>query len=83
MAGNREYLKPKKEGMVIRHPRDKRIIPPEGDWCDMTAPYGRFYRRRIAEGSLVKAKPPSKEQESKPAPKSAEKKSEKGEEGKK
>lgn len=70
-TGGREveqvYLVPKK-GVLIRHPRSKEIIPEEGCVVPWTGPEGRFFRRRVNDGSAkIRTKKPEikKEKEAK------------------
>lgn len=50
-----KFVKPAKAGAVIPHPDLKRRLPAEGDWW----PDDQFLKRRLRDGDVVEAKPPS------------------------
>lgn len=51
---NQRYVKPARQGLVVRRPHNARPLPAEGDWVEWTS----YWMRRMAEGSVVKATPP-------------------------
>jgi len=53
---DKRFVKPAREGLVVRHPRNGRPLPDEGDWVE----WNRYWARRLAEESVVKAEPPKK-----------------------
>jgi len=40
-------------GMIVRHPRLMTPLPPAGALCEWTGPDGRYWRRRVKDGSCV------------------------------
>lgn len=50
----KRYIKPAREGLVVRQPHNGRPLPAEGGWVE----WGAYWMRRKAEGSIVEAKPP-------------------------
>ena len=53
---NRIYVKPADPEQIVREPDMGLILPPEGAWVERT----HFWIRRLADGSVVEAKPPAK-----------------------
>lgn len=53
----RKYLIPGK-GMIVRDPRTKIALPEEGMVVDWIGPIGRYWRRRVNEGSCFIGKKP-------------------------
>jgi hypothetical protein len=56
MTVTKRYIKPAREGLVVRQPQNGRPLPPEGVSVDWSG----YWARRKAEGSIVEAKPPAK-----------------------
>ncbi len=56
MTVTKRYIKPAREGLVVRQPQNGRPLPAEGAWVDWSG----HWARRKAEGSIVEAKPPAK-----------------------
>ncbi|WP_297012856.1 DUF2635 domain-containing protein [Thalassospira sp.] len=52
----KRYIKPAREGLVVRQPQNGKPIPDDGIWVDWS---GHWARRKL-EGSIVEAKPPAK-----------------------
>ena len=52
----KRYIKPARDGLVVRQPGNGKPIPAEGIWVDWS---GHWARRKI-EGSIIEAKPPAK-----------------------
>lgn len=52
----KRYIKPAREGLVVRQLSNGRPLPAEGAWVDWSG----YWVRRMAEGSIVEAKPPQK-----------------------
>lgn len=50
----KRYIKPAREGLVVRRPSDDRPLPAEGAEVDWSG----YWMRRKAEGSIVEAQPP-------------------------
>lgn len=40
-------------GQIIRHPITKQPLPADGAECEWTGPIGRFWRRRVKDGSCI------------------------------
>ena len=47
-----EFLVPK-EGLLIRDPKTKKFLPKAGAMKFTTGPLGRYWRRRISDGSVI------------------------------
>jgi len=47
-----EFLVPK-EGLLVRDPRTKKFLPKAGAMKPTVGPEGRYWRRRIGDGSVV------------------------------
>jgi hypothetical protein len=41
------------DGLLIRDPHTKAIIPPEGATIPWIGPEGRYWRRRVKDGSCI------------------------------
>ncbi len=52
MAAEHKFIIPK-DGVNIRDPLSKEIIPKEGLYVPWTGPHGRFWRRRENDGSIT------------------------------
>lgn len=52
----KRYIKPAREGLIVRKPSNGRPLPAEGAEVD----WNRYWVRRLAEGSIVEAKAPAK-----------------------
>lgn len=52
----KRYIKPAREGLVVRQPSNGRPLPAEGAWVDWSG----HWMRRKAEGSIVETRPPQK-----------------------
>lgn len=52
----KQYIKPAREGLVVRQPQNRHLLPVEGAWMGWSG----YWARRKAEGSIVEAKPPTK-----------------------
>ncbi|WP_445157405.1 DUF2635 domain-containing protein [Halomonas sp. E14] len=52
----KRFIKPAREGLVVRQPLNGRPLPAEGAEVDWSG----YWARRMADGSVVKAKPPQK-----------------------
>jgi len=50
MGSETKFLVPK-EGLLIRDPVSKNILPPEGAVKPWIGPEGRYWRRRVNDGS--------------------------------
>ncbi|WP_046079639.1 DUF2635 domain-containing protein [Halomonas sp. HG01] len=48
------YVKPARQGLVVRQPHNARPLPAEGAWVA----WNSYWMRRMAEGSVVKGTPP-------------------------
>ena len=46
------------EGLVVRDPRTKAVLPPIGMYKPWTGPEGRYWRRREKDGSIIIGTPP-------------------------
>ena len=53
------YIKPK-EGLIVRDPMTKAILPEEGMLVPRIGPVGRYYRRCVKTGDCYISKPPKK-----------------------
>jgi len=53
---SKRYIKPAREGLVVRQPKNGRPLPAEGAEVDWSG----YWVRLKAEGSIVEAKPPTK-----------------------
>jgi transposase len=49
----KRYIKPARQGLVVRQPQNGQPLPQEGAWVDWS---GHWIRRK-AEGSIVEATP--------------------------
>lgn len=47
--GGTMFIKPAKEGLIVRHPKTKRILKKEGEKVKSST----YWRRRIKDGSVV------------------------------
>lgn len=47
-----KYLVPQKD-LIVRHPRSKVPLLKEGELCDWTGSIGRYWRRRVNDGSVT------------------------------
>lgn len=47
-----------KKGLVVRDPRTKAVLPPEGMLKPWTGPEGRYWRRREKCGDITLGEPP-------------------------
>jgi len=47
-----EFLVPK-EGLLIRDPKTKKFLPKAGAMKFTSGPLGRYWRRRISDGSVI------------------------------
>lgn len=53
---NTIFVKPAREGLIVRDPITKQIMPADGkEVTDST-----YWRRRLRDGDVVKARPPKK-----------------------
>ncbi|WP_165495675.1 DUF2635 domain-containing protein [Marinobacter halodurans] len=52
----KRYIKPAREGLVVRQPQNGRPLPAEGALVDWSG----YWVRRKAEGSIVETKAPAK-----------------------
>lgn len=50
----KRYIKPAREGLVVRQPHNGRPLPVEG----AEVAWSGYWARRMADGSVVKATPP-------------------------
>lgn len=57
MSEFQKWLIPR-EGLVVRDPRTKAPLPPEGMLKDWIGPEGRYWRRRIKVGDVIIGEPP-------------------------
>ncbi len=48
----RLFVRPK-EGVIIRHPKSKAIMPESGFWIVLDRGEGKYWRRRLACGDIV------------------------------
>ncbi len=46
------------EGLLVRDPITKSILPKEGGYCTWIGPQGRYWRRRVIDGSVIIGTPP-------------------------
>jgi hypothetical protein len=46
------------EGLLVRDPITKSILPKEGSYCTWIGPQGRYWRRRVTDGSVIISTPP-------------------------
>lgn len=58
MSEFQKWLIPR-EGLVVRDPRTKTPLPPEGMFTDWIGPIGRYWRRRVKVGDATIGTPPS------------------------
>lgn len=58
MAGETAFLVPSKKGGLVRDPKTRVHLPQTGALKPMIGPLGRYWRRRLREGSVVIGKPP-------------------------
>lgn len=49
----KRYIKPAREGLVVRQPHNGHPLPANGAWVDWCG----HWMRRLADGSIVDAKP--------------------------
>lgn len=68
------FLKPAKQGLIVRHPETKRPLKEEGEEVKKSS----YWLRRLKEGSVIE----DKKAEAKPKPKAMPAKSEKKDGGK-
>ncbi len=54
------YVKPLK-GLIVRIPESKLPLPPEGGNVDYSGQKGKYWRRRIKDGSVIVTSPPKAE----------------------
>jgi hypothetical protein len=52
MEVKRVFVKPR-EGLLIRHPKSKMILPNEGWFITLEGAEGKYWRRRISCGDIV------------------------------
>lgn len=52
----KRFIKPAREGLLVRQPASGRALPAEGAWVHWSG----YWVRRKKEGSVVDAKPPTK-----------------------
>lgn len=45
------------EGLLVRDPRTFNALPPEGMLVPWIGPEGRYWRRRVADGSCILSEP--------------------------
>lgn len=62
MTNDRRFLKPAREGLIVRDPRTLRPLAAAGEWKR----YDTYWRRRVRFGDAVEAKPPVVRRERKP-----------------
>lgn len=62
MIDYEKWVIPQK-GLLIRDPRTKAILPPVGMFKPWTGPEGRYWRRRVKDGTVIISTPPSAETE--------------------
>lgn len=55
----RVFVKPV-PGHRVRNPQTKQWLPESGGWVSIVDWPGRWWRRRIRDGAIVRATPPSK-----------------------
>ncbi|MCJ8285104.1 DUF2635 domain-containing protein [Halomonas sp.] len=60
---SKRFIKPAREGLVVRQPHNGQPLPAEGAEVDWSG----YWMRRMADGSVVKATPP-KQTKAKPTP---------------
>ena len=58
MAGETAFLVPSKKGVKVRDPKTKAYLPETGANKPMIGPLGRYWRRRLRDGSVVMGNPP-------------------------
>lgn len=61
---SKRYIKPAREGLVVRQPHNGRPLPAEGG----EVAWNRYWMRRMSDGSVVKAEPHKKQPKAKAAP---------------
>ena len=61
MAGETAFLMPSKKGGLVRDPKTKVHLPQTGESKPMLGFQGKYWRRRLREGSVVIGKPPVKQ----------------------
>lgn len=58
MSEFQKWLIPR-PGLIVRDPRTKAPLPPQGMFKDWTGPEGRYWRRRVKVGDVTIGEPPS------------------------
>lgn len=53
MGAEEKFLKPVSPDLILRDPRSMNILPAEGAMKPWIGPEGRYWRRRVADGSCV------------------------------
>jgi len=53
----RKYLKPL-DGLIVRMPGSNKPVPKDGAWFELSGKEGSFYKRRIADKSLIEVDEP-------------------------
>ena len=61
MAVETAFLVPSKKGVKVRDPKTRAYLPEKGANKPMIGPLGRYWRRRLRDGSVVKGNPPVKQ----------------------
>lgn len=61
MAVETAFLVPSKKGVMVRDPKTRAYLPEAGMMKPMIGPLGRYWRRRLRDGSVVRGKPPVKQ----------------------
>lgn len=65
MRGRTAYLVPL-EGLIVRDPISKDVLPAEGEVKPLVGPEGRFWRRRLRDGSVKISEVPKTMRKRKP-----------------
>jgi len=57
---HQRFLRPRAEGLMVRDPVTKAVLPPGGALKPWVGPEGRYWRRRLSCGDVVvgEAEPP-------------------------
>jgi len=58
MGAETVFLVPTKKGSIVRDPKTRAPLLETGALKPMTGPLGRYWRRRLRDGSVTVGKPP-------------------------
>lgn len=58
-----EYVKPTNPGGMVRDPLQRTVLPENGAWVAWVGKDGKYWRRRLNDGSIVICNPPEIKEE--------------------